>query len=194
MTGAVQLERIVGELAAMRRRARHIAAPLGHELWSARPAPDEWSVAECVLHLNLTARAFVPLIRDAIGAGRERKLLGAGPYRRDPIGWFVGWINEAPIHLPIKTTAPFVPPAVESMDRTLDAFDALGAELIAHVRDACGLDLGRLRVTSPFDGRLAYNLYACFRIIPAHERLHLAQAERVIAAMRAARGETDHAR
>jgi hypothetical protein len=189
VTGAAQLKRVAGELAATRRRAREIPAPLGHELWSARPAPDEWSVAECVIHLNLTARAFVPLIRDAMSRGRAANLVGTGPYRRDPAGWLVNMAADSPIRLPIKTTPPFVPAGVAPKDETLAAFDALGTELIACVRDAEGLALGRLRVTSPFDARLTYNLYSCFRIIPAHERLHLSQAERAIQALRRAGGD-----
>jgi hypothetical protein len=35
----------------------------------------------------------------------------------------------------------------------------------------------RLRIRSPFDSRLRYNLYSCLTIIPAHQRRHLAQAE-----------------
>jgi hypothetical protein len=194
MTGAAQLERIRAELAATRRHARTLAAPLGEALWGTRPAPDEWSVAECVIHLNLTARAFLPLVRDAIARGRRLSLLGPGPYRRDPVGWFVGLLTEPPIRLRIKTTAPFVPAAVEPKAATLEAFDGLGAELSACVGDAAGLDLARLRITSPFDTRLAYNLYACFRLIPAHERLHLSQAERALATLLAAGGGVDRAR
>src|SRR5262245_49657100 len=194
MPRAPQLERIQAELAAARRRARAIAGPLTDELWGTRPSAGEWSVAECIVHLNLTSRAFLPLIRDAIARGRGAKLFGAPPYRRDLAGWFVSWITEPPIRLRIKTTDPFVPAGVEPKNATLDAFDALGAELAACVAEADGLDLGRLRIRSPFDARLAYNLYSCFRIIPAHQRLHLSQAERVVEALSAPRRETGRGR
>jgi len=153
---------------------------LAPERWSTRPAAGEWSVAECLIHLNLTSRAFVPLIRDAIAKGRELKLVGAGPYRRDLVAWFLYWMMDPPIRLRIKTTAPFVPAGVEPKDEVLGAFDTLQQQLMACVSEAGGLDLGRLRIVSPFDARLKYNLYSCLRIIPAHQRLHLAQAERAI--------------
>lgn len=174
---ALQLECIDVELADARRRAHEIATPLTAQRWSTRPAVDQWSVAECLIHLNLTSRAFLPLIRDAITRGRDLKLFAAGPYRRDVVGWFVYWITEPPVRFRIKTTAPFVPPDVEPKDRILDAFDALQDQLAACLREANGLDLGRLRITSPFDSRLKYNLYSCLRIIPAHQRQHLSQAE-----------------
>ncbi len=131
---APQLERINGELADARRRAHEIATPLTAERWSMRRAVDQWSVAECLIHLNLTSRAFLPLIRDAITKGRELKLLAAGPYRRDVVGWFVYWITEPPVRFRIKTTAPFVPSGVESKINILEAFDTLQDQLIACVK------------------------------------------------------------
>ena len=139
-------------------------------------------MAECLIHLNLTSRAFLPLIRAAITRGRDHGLAGSGPYRRDLVGWFLCWMTEPPIRLRVKTTAPFVPGSIEPKERVLDEFDALQAQLVDCVREAAGLDLGRLRVSSPFDPRIRYNLYSCLRIIPAHQRQHLSQAERAMAA------------
>ena len=181
---APQLERIDVELADARGRAHEMATSLSPERWSTRPAVDQWSVAECLIHLNLTSTAFLPLIRDAIAKGRDLKLLAAGPYRRDVVGWFLYWITEPPVRFRIKTTAPFVPGGVESKDRVLAAFDTFQEQLVACVREADGLDLGRLRIVSPFDPRPKYNLYSCLRIIPAHQRQHLLQAEKVIQSLR----------
>ena len=125
MTLAPQLERIAEELADARCSVRELAAPLTAAEWSTRPAADQWSVAECLIHLNLTSRAFLPLIADAITRGRELKLLSAGPYRRDLLGWFVYRITEPPAWFRIKTTAPFVPSAIEPKELVLDAFDTL---------------------------------------------------------------------
>lgn len=182
-----QLERIELELAEALRRAHEIARPLTAELWSMRPSVDEWSVAECLIHLNLTSRAFLPLVRKAIGKGRDLKLFGAGPYRRDVVGWFVYWLTDPPVRFRVKTTAPFIPAGVDSKDRVLSDFAALQEEMNDCVREADGLDLGRLRIVSPFDSRLKYNLYSCLRIIPAHQRQHLAQAEHVVRSVRPAR-------
>ena len=174
---APQLERIEQELEAARGRAHAIAAPLAEEDWGRRPAPGQWSVAECLIHLNLTSEAFLPLIRAAISSGRERHLVGVGPFRRDPVGWFVYRMTEPPVRFPIKTTAAFVPGGAEPKARVLETFDALQAQLVGCVRTADGLDLRRLRIRSPFAARLRYNLYSCLTIIPAHQRQHLAQAE-----------------
>ena len=175
-----QLEHLRQELVAARRRAHEIVGPLTEQQWSSRPAADQWSVAECLIHLNLTSRAVLPLIRDAIARGRDGKLLRSGPYRRDPVGFVLSWLTEPSVRLSVKTTAPFVPAGVEPKATTLEAFETLQDQLLACLAEADGLDLGRLRITSPFDSRLRYNLYSCLTIIVAHQRQHLAQAERAI--------------
>jgi len=183
-----QLERLEGELVDAQRRAHQIAGALTQEYWSTRPAVGEWSVAECVAHLNLTSRAFVPLIRAAMARGRTLNWLGSGPYRMDVVGWFVHWTTDPPVRFRVKTTAPFMPKGTEPLAQALDDFDALQQQLLMCVREAEGLDLGRLRITSPFAARLTYNLYSCLRIIPAHQRQHLSQAGKVTAALRSLHG------
>src|SRR5919204_2471224 len=177
---APQLEHIDRQLTDARRRAHDVATRVGPERWRTRPAPGEWSVAECVVHLNLTSQAFLPLVRDAVSRGRARNVLGAGPYRRDIVGWFLGWITEPPVRFSVKTTAPFLPAAIDPPAKVLQTFDALQEQVRGCVHEAQGLDLGRIRLASPFDARLKYNLYSCLRIIPAHQRQHLVQAENVI--------------
>ena len=39
---------------------------LDHEQFHWRPRPDAWSIGECLEHLNMTARAALPRIDDAI--------------------------------------------------------------------------------------------------------------------------------
>ncbi len=177
---APQLTRIEAELTEAWRRAHVLCDPLDQEDWTRRPVPGEWSVGECLIHLNLTSRAFLPLIQAAIARGRELRLLGDGPYRRDFVGWLLSHIIEPPVRLRTKTTAPFVPRDLEPKADVMDTFDHLHGELIGCLGEANGLDLGRLRIVSPFDRRIKYNLYSCLSIIPAHQRLHLQQAEEVI--------------
>jgi hypothetical protein len=55
------------------------------------------------------------------------------------------------------------------------------AELIQAARD---IDLTRVKIISPFDKRVKYNVFSAFRILVAHERRHLWQAEQAVAALR----------
>lgn len=178
-----QLARIRRELEDAGRGAHDVAALVDEEQWSARPGPDQWSVAECLVHLNLTSQAFRPLIRDALGRARASDPSSHTGHRMDLLGRLL-WLALT-IRVPIKTPEPFVPLRAEPRDAVLSEFDALQRKMIDCANDAEGVDLGRARIVSPFDSRLTYNLYSCLRVIPAHQRLHLRQAEEVVRALRA---------
>jgi hypothetical protein len=178
---ASYLEQIRTELTSALDRACAVAGGVDDEAWSTRPAPDQWSVAECLTHLNLTSHAFLPLINEALGSGRA----AAGATTRCRMDWTgrLLWLALS-INVPIKTTERFVPSPGQPRASVLSEFGALQAELIDCVGRSEGLDLGPRRIVSPFDGRLTYNLCSCFRVIAAHQRQHLRQAERVVAALR----------
>jgi hypothetical protein len=102
-----QLARIQGELADASRRAHEIAARLENEQWRTRPAGDQWSVAECLIHLNMTSQAFLPLIRDLLGKGRNQQVFRSTSAWMDFVGRLL-WLAVT-VRVPIKTTEPFVP-------------------------------------------------------------------------------------
>lgn len=178
-----KLARIETDLDDARRRAHDIGDALSEDLWSTRPAPADWSVSECLVHLNLTSRAFVPLLERAIAEARSGTPSAAPSYRMDAVGRLV-WLLTA-LRIPINTSDPFVPPAGQPRDAVLAEFDELQEKVIGCVRAADGLPLGRIRVVSPFDARLRYNLYSAFRLVPAHQRLHLRQAQQALRTVRA---------
>ena len=98
----------------------------------------------------------------------------------DLAGWLV-WLVTT-LRLPVKTTEPFVPVATVSAE-VLSEFDELQQQLLERVARADRVDLTALKIVSPFDARLRYNVYAGFRLIAAHQRLHLRQAARARAAV-----------
>lgn len=180
-----QLAAIAADLERAQTRLHRVADTIPAEQWSRRPDPSAWSVGECVAHLNLTGRAYVPLLHDALA--RARALGESAPvrYRRDPIGWVIG-LASGP--LPrigrfrfgrVRTTPPFVPSGDLPKLETLAEFDRLQVEQISLTRAADGLPLGRVRIVSPFDARLSYNAYACLVILPRHQHRHIEQAEGV---------------
>lgn len=177
---APQLARIKQELLDARERARRVAAGLTDEQWGRPPSPGSWSVAECLVHLNLTSERSIPIIDEAIATGRERNIEGTGPFRRGLLGWALIRYLEPPYRMKVvKTSEPFVPKRVEPMGETLERFDYLQLELQGRVDRSAGLDLNRLTVTSPFAEQVRYNLYVFFAALSAHQRRHLWQAEQV---------------
>lgn len=179
-----RLQTVVDELVAAEARLHRLVAGTRAEWWPRRPDPDRWSMAECVTHVNLTSKAYLPLVRSALAEGSRLGRSSSARYRRDPVGWLLWRSMPPPVRVRLKTTAPFVPTADQPLADLVSDFSRLQAEQVACVREADGLPLGRLRVVSPFDGRIKYNLYSCLTILPAHQHRHLWQAERVLEELR----------
>ncbi|MFL5622106.1 MAG: DinB family protein [Gemmatimonadaceae bacterium] len=181
-----QLAAVVDSLESAQSKLRRFADTVAADAWSRRPGNDRWSAADCVEHLNLTSRAYVPLLRDAIARARE---LG-GPtkrYRLDLLGRFMSMMIGPLHHIGkfrigrVKTTPPFRPRGGETPEELLSDFVRLQAELITLIRSADGLPLDRVKIVSPFGGRMKYNAYSAIVIVARHEHRHIQQAEEAAA-------------
>ena len=174
-----QLAEVDEELRTALDRLHRLQANVPPERWNERPAPDRWSIAECIAHLNLTAEAFLPGLRAGIAEARE--LGGEVPRRfhRGFFGWLLWKILPPPARLKVKTTPRFVPNATAPVPVLTAEFERLHGEIVELLHQGEGLPLHRPRVPSPFSERTGYNLFAAFSIIPRHEHRHLWQAEQV---------------
>lgn len=144
-----------------------------------RPAPRSWSVAECVQHLNLTAECYLPMIDDAIERGRRRGWFGEGPFRHGFLGnWFVRFLEPPP---KMRAWAPrkFRPVEGAVPGELFPRFFRNQDELIARVEKANGLDLSRIRLSSPATRFFRLSLGQAFAVTTGHERRHLWQARRI---------------
>ena len=178
-----QLQAVVESLESAQSRLRRLADSLSEKQWSRKPAPNRWSAAECVEHLNLTSRAYVPLLRDALAEARLLRAPGPERYRRDGVGWFLGMMIGPMRHIGkfrigrVKTTEDFVPHPKGDRTKILSEFVRLQSELVSLARAAEGLAIDKVKIVSPFGGKMKYNAYSALVIIPRHEHRHIEQAE-----------------
>ncbi len=173
------LEEIRLELEDASARASALVQSLTPEKLGLRPAPESWSVAECLYHLTLSADAFAPAIRDALAEGRRRNLLSSSPiFRMESVARLLGWWLEPPYRMKSKTGAAFVPAPGDAAD-SLPNFLTRQQQLMLLLREADGLAIDRLRIRSPFARQVRYSVYSAFRLMAVHERRHLWQAEQV---------------
>lgn len=179
------METLHPQIAALRReadqataRAKALAASGNDAAFVRRPADGGWSPAECLVHLNLTTKAFLPLIDDALAKAPKAPMDLSRRYRRDVMGWFLTTMMEPPARMKVKTTPPFMPTLSTTPADIVREFEALQAELASRIERANGYDVSRVKVRSPFSEKMSYSLLGGFTAILAHERRHLWQAER----------------
>lgn len=178
-----QLAEIAQSLESAQSHLRRLTDKLPESDWNTRPAANRWSAAECVEHLNLTSRAYIPLLRDAVASAGEERRSPTKHYRHDALGWFLARMFGPLRHLGrfrlirVKTTPAFVPKPGRSRTDILSDFVRLQAELISLIRSADGLPIDEVKIVSPFGGRMRYSAYSALVIVSRHEHRHLDQAE-----------------
>ena len=176
-----ELEAVEKELNEATRRAWALVQSTEGRLFTVRPTAQSWSAAECLAHLSISTEMFLPVLRTAIDDARRKK--SAAKPKMDFLGRVLAWFLEPPIRKRVKTTAPFVPKSTRAKAEAFGEFASQQEKLVDLLRDAREADL-RVKIVSPFDKRVKYNLYSAFRIIAAHERRHLWQAEQAVAELR----------
>jgi hypothetical protein len=175
------LDAVEKELNEATRRAWTLVQSTDGRLFTVRPRAMSWSAAECLAHLSISTEMFLPVLRKALDGARKKK--SKGKPKMDFLGRILAWFLEPPIRTRVKTAAPFVPKSTRAKAEAFGEFASLQEKLIDLLRDAREADL-RTKIVSPFDKRVRYNLLSAFRIVAAHERRHLWQAEQAIAELR----------
>lgn len=171
------LERTASEFTEAGARLHRLAETVDESGWSRRPSPGSWSIDECVGHLVLTNERYIPVLVEAIDAAPVMSD-PPPPLRQDLAGRALRWMMEPPVRFKLPTSPVFQPPSSAGRPATLARFESVQARLTDLIREMDGLDVSRVRITSPFNNKLRYSAYSALRIIVAHERRHLWQAER----------------
>ena len=170
-----ELAGLLEQVEAVRERARQLVAGLDDRAFNWSPQRGVWSVAQCIMHLNLSAGPFL----EAIDRGMELQTPGQGPFRYGPVErWFLRTM-EPPVKTRVRTARKFEPPADLSRDAALSVFLADQDRIVERIRRAQSLHLSRIKVTSPFVPVIRYSLGIALALMVAHERRHLWQAEQL---------------
>ncbi|HEV2992648.1 MAG TPA: DinB family protein [Candidatus Angelobacter sp.] len=176
----ISWDKVGHDLQAIRSRTEQLVNGLSPEQLVRRPEPGKWSIAECLIHLNLTATAIQKFIESAIQQGKANQIVGHGPFKSGALGGLFIWIAEPPPKFKIKAPAKILPPAnIEDPSQVIAEFFRLQDEWARLVQQADGLDLNKIKAKTGFAGMPPIRLGATIPWMMAHQRRHLLQAEEV---------------
>jgi DinB superfamily len=174
------LKTIAAETGQISDDARALVAGLSEAQLNWKPAPNKWSIAQCLDHLAVAEEKFQPYMTSAIARGRQKwPVNGAVAYRPTRLG---GWlIKQLLPEATRKVPAPkvFRPAETSSIEGALDRFLRQQEGFLRFVREANGLDYNKTKLRSPVTAFMRYSLADAFVITAVHGRRHLAQARRV---------------
>lgn len=156
-----------------------LTADLSDEQFNWSPAPGIWSMAQCLEHLNVTARLYLPKLDEGISEAIRLGLYGQGPFSYNLIGRLIAGSMEPPPRFRVKAPKTFQPVPHRPRQDVMAAFRAYQKQYVDRLRQASGIDLARARVSSPAAAWIRMPLGSGFALMTAHERRHLWQARNI---------------
>lgn len=158
------------------------------EILSAQPAPGQWSAAQCLEHLNIYGRYYLPAIEKAI---REKKRKGSRPADLFRSGWLGDYFAKLMRPLPggglkskMKAPKNAVPSTQPDARAMLAEFIDQQEKLQQLLTAAAAVDINRIRIPISIAPWLRLKLGDTFLFLTAHNERHLLQAERAIGVTR----------
>lgn len=156
--------------------------PAPKEVLLRQPAPDKWSVAQCLDHLNAYSRFYVPAMEKAIQSGLTGSFPPAPTFKS---GWLGNYFTK--MMEPKTDGQPGMRMQAPKAYRPMSNLEAgkVVAEFIEWQRrtkelldQAQYVNLQRPKVPTTLGNWLKFSLGDTFRFVIAHERRHMAQALR----------------
>jgi hypothetical protein len=162
-----------------RRRAQQLADGLSSDQFVLRADAAKWSIAECIAHLNRTAKVVQKITLQGVARAKEKNIRGEAPFPLGARGRLLIWVAEPPPKFRIPAPRGIAPPrTIDQPERLLPDFMRAQDEWERLLQEADGLDLARVTLGtffSPFRCQMS----GALMWMMAHQRRHLWQAENV---------------
>jgi hypothetical protein len=149
-----------------------------------KPEPARWSIAECVMHLNIANGGDLAPLESAISEGRAKNRTGDGPFTYGFLSKKFIAFAEPGGRRKVRAPKVYMPPPQADKDATIAEYRRIATELRRLAKSADGLHLTRIKTTMPalpaaLRPFVKMPLGARLHLITAHDRRHLSQAEQV---------------
>lgn len=181
-----ELDRYRRQFEGAREEFRKLVEGLSDEQFNWRPGEESWSMAECIDHLVMVGTIMNRSIDEGIQKAEERGLKSDGPFKYGALGnWFVRAVSGSEEGRKRKFKAPktYTPTSEHSISRLDAAFNEMQDAFVVRVQRANGLDLARVKITSPITRLIRLSLGQWFALLAGHQERHLLQARDVLEAI-----------
>ncbi|UPK70157.1 DinB family protein [Chitinophaga filiformis] len=158
--------------------------PAPKEVLLRQPAPEKWSVAQCLDHLNAYSRFYVPAMEKAIQSALTGSLPPA-PAATFKSGWLGNYFTkmmepktDGQPGMRMQAPKAYRPMSNLDADKVVSEFIAWQQKTKALLDQAQSVNLQKLKIPTTLGNWLKFSLGDTFRFVIAHERRHMAQALR----------------
>jgi hypothetical protein len=169
--------RLTADLAANDDSAKRLLAGLTEPQLNWQPAPTSWSIGQCLDHLCATTDAYLPALLAALKDQPD------SPVDQIRLGWLGGFFFRNFVEPSPNTKRAAAPakirPASSVSLSILDRFLCGNQSCRDLLFRAATKNVNRIRFWNPFIPGLRFTVGTGLETIPAHQRRHLLQAQRV---------------
>jgi hypothetical protein len=188
-TVSAEAASLIADVAEVTRRAQRTFGDLGATELNRTPAPGEWSIAQCLEHLILINAGYFPVLERVARGTWTPSLAERLPLLPRLLGKMVLALVQPDSKRKVQASPEFRPSASTIPADIVARFAAHQDVLARHMEAAARRDVAGTIITSPVARYITYSVLDAYRIIVAHERQHMAQAERVLAGLRPGAGD-----
>lgn len=154
------------------------------ETLAVTPSTGQWSAAQCLEHLNIYGRYYLPAIEKAIQEAKRKGSSATGNFTSGWLGdYFAKLMRPKPDgHLKAKMKSPknAVPSAHPDPRAMLAEFIDQQEKLLQLLTAAAAVNLNQVRIPISIAPWLRLKLGDTFLFLTAHIERHLLQADRAI--------------
>ncbi len=174
-----EIERLLFQAKMIRQEAEGLVVGMTSEQLNWSPGREQWSLSQCLAHLNATNRKMIEAIDESIRRGRQANMVSDGPFAYGFLSRMFHRMMEPPVKRKFKAPAAFVAAPGGNWEQIQADWKATHERVEELIQQANGLDLVRIKTTSPASRWIKYPLGIAFWIQAAHDKRHLWQARRV---------------
>lgn len=145
-----------------------------------KTAPDRWSAAQCMVHLNVYGDYYLPAIEVAIQRAQSRGSSPGAFFRSGFLGAYFTKLMQPDSKTKMKSPANAVPPEVVDPSTVLAQFIDQQEQLLTLIERARTVNLNQVRVPISIAQWIRLKLGDTFGFYIAHQERHVLQAEGVI--------------
>ena len=174
------LQQILHDIDAADGAAERLAASCTDEQFYWRPRNGAgWSIAQCLDHLATINAFYVKEIQTGVDVAKARGWKRKGPLKPGVFGALFINSLEPPVKRRLRAPRGMQPAVSKGRHQILSDFRAAHDSIRRLIADAADIDLNRARYWNPFLKVVNFRVSTGLRVITAHDRRHLWQADQV---------------
>lgn len=174
------LPAFIDEAEAIAADARRVFGQLSAEQLNWKPSAESWSIAQCFEHLIVINSDYFPIL-EKVANGEHRP---TGKERLPLLPRLFGRLILSAVQpsatRKVKTNQKYQPSKSGIGANIVDRFEAHQRQVIQYMVRTGKVDQNTVIITSPVASIATYSVADAYRILLAHERRHLQQAERLM--------------